>query len=178
MHVRICRECGEEFRPGTSVCSDCGGALEDRFLDEDGNTLGGGAGPTPPASEGGLPPSSPDLMPVVRGALSDEIATMTSRLAAEDLPFAVGGSSAGFDLLVSKKDFGRAREALAELLPPPPAHDESACPACGRAVSPGTAECPECGLVLGEEPVRCEGCGAVVATDEQACPQCGRGTGE
>ena len=30
MHVRVCVECGEEYRPEIAVCADCGGALEDR----------------------------------------------------------------------------------------------------------------------------------------------------
>ena len=34
MHVRVCRDCGEEYRPGVLRCADCGGELEDRFGDE------------------------------------------------------------------------------------------------------------------------------------------------
>ena len=30
-HVRVCRECGEEYRPEIVRCADCGGELEDRY---------------------------------------------------------------------------------------------------------------------------------------------------
>jgi len=32
--VRVCRECGEEYRPDVLVCADCGGELEARRADE------------------------------------------------------------------------------------------------------------------------------------------------
>ena len=32
--VRVCRECGEEYRPDVLVCADCGGELETRRADE------------------------------------------------------------------------------------------------------------------------------------------------
>ncbi len=30
-HVRVCRDCGEEYRPDIVRCADCGGELVDRF---------------------------------------------------------------------------------------------------------------------------------------------------
>ena len=36
MHVRVCVECGEEYRPEVAQCADCGGDLEDRHLGEGG----------------------------------------------------------------------------------------------------------------------------------------------
>ena len=30
-HVRVCRDCGEEYRPEIVRCADCGGELEDRY---------------------------------------------------------------------------------------------------------------------------------------------------
>ena len=37
--VKVCRDCGEEYRPEATRCSDCGGELEDRLLDESGAFL-------------------------------------------------------------------------------------------------------------------------------------------
>src|SRR5258707_13851921 len=48
VHVRICRDCGEEYRPEIAVCADCGGALEDRWGDEDAATVRRPAGPAAP----------------------------------------------------------------------------------------------------------------------------------
>ena len=31
VHVRVCRDCGEEYRPEIAVCADCGGELEDVY---------------------------------------------------------------------------------------------------------------------------------------------------
>jgi hypothetical protein len=170
MHVRVCRDCGEEYQPTTATCSDCGGALVDRFLDESGNWIPDAAEAAPATA----PSSTPqDLRPVVRGALSDEIAALTTRLAQAGIPFVVGGSAMGFDLLVADAQFDTARETLAPLLPPPPAHDEAACPACGRALTAGTIECPECGLAIGEpESIQCVRCGGEMAPGEAACSRC------
>ena len=33
-HVRVCRDCGEEYRPEIVRCADCGGELEDRYEGE------------------------------------------------------------------------------------------------------------------------------------------------
>ena len=33
-HVRVCRDCGEEYRPEVVRCADCGGVLEYRFEGE------------------------------------------------------------------------------------------------------------------------------------------------
>ena len=50
-HVRVCRECGEEYRPEIVRCADCGGELEDHY---DGQ---GVASPAPPDGGGGEPSS-------------------------------------------------------------------------------------------------------------------------
>ena len=34
VHIRVCRECGEEYRPHIVSCADCGGELEDVYEDE------------------------------------------------------------------------------------------------------------------------------------------------
>ena len=37
--VRVCRECGEQYRPDVAVCADCGGDLENRPIDEEGRPI-------------------------------------------------------------------------------------------------------------------------------------------
>ena len=54
-HVRVCRECGEEYRPEIVRCADCGGELEDRYEGE-------GARPSPTRRRRRPPrPSSPAI---------------------------------------------------------------------------------------------------------------------
>ena len=52
-HVRVCRECGEEYRPEVVRCADCGGELEDRFEGE------GAESPPPRRPRRRRRPSSP-----------------------------------------------------------------------------------------------------------------------
>ena len=36
VHVRVCVDCHEEYRPEIARCADCGGVLQDRYDDDDG----------------------------------------------------------------------------------------------------------------------------------------------
>ena len=36
MNVRVCRDCGEEYRPEIAICADCGGELVSQWEDENG----------------------------------------------------------------------------------------------------------------------------------------------
>lgn len=166
MHVRVCRDCGEEYRPEIAVCADCGGELEDRFDDD------GGAPARPPAPPAEIPP--PDLSghrAVFQTSRAAALVTFTEALRAAGIGFhlveqgnAAQGSST-FSLLVRDEDGEAALRALAPLLDvdgdPERLHAvETAfragrgyerCPACGVGVAEGVAECPECGLVLAAE---------------------------
>ena len=44
MHVRVCVDCDEEYRPDITTCADCGGRLEDRHDGGAGETSGPSAG--------------------------------------------------------------------------------------------------------------------------------------
>lgn len=146
MHVRVCRECGEEFRPEITVCSDCGGELADRFEDEDLGLAGLGreAGPT---SEGAV-----DLGPMQVVASSDKAAELeqaAQALGAAGIRFVVKGSPYRFDLLVPEALRERALERLAAEEPADPgAQPPANCPACGASVAAGAVECRDCGLSL------------------------------
>lgn len=146
MRVRVCRECGEEFRPETTVCSDCGGALEDR--DDSGAAV------AETASQGPLVATRPDLVVVADGAEASEVEPFARMLGEAGIGFAVSGAIHQFRVLVEPADVARARAVLGLDAPaeePPPL---SACPACGAALVAGAPECPECGLGLSSpEPV-------------------------
>lgn len=162
-HVRVCRDCGEEYRPGVVRCADCGGELEDRFEEP-----GGVAAPKPAREEPApAPPSyralfvtsyAADLVPMAE-RLRD--AGIEYRLA--EAPGRVEGAPSRYGLFVSDENADDARKALAEVVAShagaDAAHDLEAgfdkeqgylqCPACGTKTAAGTAECPECGLGLG-----------------------------
>ena len=144
MHVRVCVECGEEYRPEIATCADCGGLLEDRHGDEDGIT----AAPTFDAE-----PAEPESALVESVLYADRASGLTDsadRLMEAGIPFrlrpARGGH--GYHLLVAEGDRERALSTLGI------AADarEGECPACGTHLAVGVAECAECGLAVGDEP--------------------------
>ncbi len=141
MSVRACRECGEEFRPGVVVCSDCGGVVEDR-ADEAEPARGGGFEAPSLSRE--------DLVAVAEGQEAGDIEPAARRLGEAGVPFAVSGAVHRFRLLVDAQDAARARIAL-EPEQGDAASEEALtrCPACGAALAHGARECPDCGLGLG-----------------------------
>jgi len=160
MHVRVCRDCGEEYRPDVARCADCGGELEDRFGDEAGE---------PPAEETAaadlaghrilfLTPRAADLVPMAERLRE---AGLEYRLAEQ--PGGHEGAPSRYVLLVPEGDAASALRVLAEIVAP---HEDKEgihavetrfdaergyleCPACGARTTGGAAECPECGLGLG-----------------------------
>jgi hypothetical protein len=146
MQVRVCRDCGEEFRPDRVVCSDCGGALEDR----DDSAREPAAAPEPTGAR--LSPARTDLIALVEGSTVGEIEPFAKRLGETAIPFAVSGAIHQFQLLVAPEDRTRARVALG--LDAAPGDDAAltACPACASELAPGVGECPECGLALAAPP--------------------------
>src|SRR5688572_30257222 len=97
---RYCPACGEEFRPDIAVCSDCGGALEDRY---EGVTVvpeeaaeDSGAG----VSEGlDLDPSS--FRPLYAAGSSAEADVIAQRLARAGIAYSVTAQSAAHSFLLS-----------------------------------------------------------------------------
>ncbi len=148
MHVRVCPDCGEEFRPEIVRCSDCGATLVDHWQDEGGR----GGERTEPGLEAEIPPSvqvPADFRPVASAPSAAEIEPMARRLGEAGIAFAVTGSVHLFLLLVPEADVDRALALLAG--PEQPAEPSTACPACG-ADARSAAECPECGLALSADP--------------------------
>ncbi len=165
-HVRVCRECGEEYRPGVVRCADCGGELEDRFEGQEGEAV---VPPKPPASDEPAPPPphyralfvtphAADLVPMAERLRE---AGVEYRLA--EAPGRAEGAPSRYGLFVSEENAADALKALAGLLASHTGGDAAQgaeagfdkeqgyreCPACGTQTSAGTGECPECGLVLG-----------------------------
>jgi hypothetical protein len=165
MHVRVCVDCGEEFRPEVATCSDCGGRLEDRHDD------GAGAGRTraTPAA-----PAEPDLeplpgaRPLAWSSDARDLVPLADQLMATGLAFRITPrtGSTGFDLCVRDSDREAAARELVPLTGPgsgaalleavapegDEAEGEPRCPACGSSVPQGATECSGCGLGLGGEP--------------------------
>jgi hypothetical protein len=160
MHVRVCRDCGEEYRPGVVRCADCGGELEDRFGDEEGAAT---AEPTAAADLTGhrvvfLTPRAADLVPMAERLRE---AGTPYRLAEQ--PGTAEGAPPRYALLVPEGENASALRVLADIVAP---HEGSEglhgvetrfdaergyleCPACGARSAGGAVECPECGLGLG-----------------------------
>jgi hypothetical protein len=187
-HVRVCRECGEEYRAGVAVCADCGGELDDRPLDEDGAPVAVAAPPVPAAAAPThrvlfITPRAAELVPLAE-ALRE--AGVDYRLA-EQAPVA-DGAPVRYAIAVGEEDAAEALRVLGPILVP---EDHAAeadaletrfaadrggyleCPACGARQPPGTSECPECGLGLGGAPAACARCGAPLPEPEADCPACG-----
>ena len=145
MHVRVCVECGEEYRPGIVACADCGGALEDRHGDE--------AAPAPASAPADGADDAGDgrfVESVLHADRAPDLRESADRLMDSGVAFRLRPSRTGhgFHLLVAEEDRERALKALGI------AADarEGECPACGTRLTGPVAECPECGLAVGDEP--------------------------
>ena len=197
MHVRVCRDCGEEYRPEIVSCTDCGGTLEDRYEPELGEAL------TPPAPRPSAPPEVPDrrgYCPIFSTDLAPALVPLAERLRERGMAFQLAekaGSTrrgaARYYLLVPGPIAAEAWRELAPLLgegegaSAPESGEEFAdgagqsCPACGAEL-PGTPlECPGCGIALGEPEeaqangtaAPCARCGLLLRPGQAECPLCG-----
>jgi hypothetical protein len=161
MHVRVCPECGEEFRPEIVSCSDCGSALRDRFQDDEtGEVLESSeAQPAAPRDE------APPVVEVERRSLYtsnkiQEIRPLADRLGSAGIAFSVVSAGDTWTVLVPEADEERSRAISNELFGIDdgavsafdPESGYTACPACGHALPPQASECPECGLGVGGGP--------------------------
>jgi len=162
-HVRVCRDCGEEYRPHVVRCADCGGELEDRFP--------GSEAPAPPPPEPAVPEDERagrhelyhtgqirDLVP-----MAERLREAGTECWLVEQPASAAGAPPRYALLVNEGDAQVALAAVADLIAPhedaadvhavvtrfEPGHGYLQCPACGASPPAGAAECPECGLGLG-----------------------------
>jgi hypothetical protein len=160
--VRVCRECGEEYRPEIPVCADCGGELETRRAD------------APRARPEPEPPPAHELegyRVVFTGSRAMDLVPLCDRLRETAIDFrlveqpaSVEGGPARYVILVKDGEAAAALHALAELIAPHETggdvraiedgfdHERQAylqCPACGTKTTADAKECHECGLGLG-----------------------------
>jgi hypothetical protein len=161
-HVRVCRDCGEEYRPEILRCADCGGELEDRHPGEEA--------PAAPEPE---PLPSPDTLGfrvLYMTPRATDLVPMAERLRQAETPYrlaeqpgAVEGAPPRYAILVRDGDAQSELAVVSDLIAP---HEDAAdvhavetrfdpergyaqCPACGAEGAKGATECPECGLGLG-----------------------------
>jgi ribosomal protein L32 len=161
-HVRVCRECGEEYRPHVVRCADCGGELEDHYEGEGEAKLAHPAPEETAAELAGyrvlfMTPRAADLVPLAERLRDTRV---EYRLAEQPAP--AEGAPPRYALLVRDADAAGALAALADIVAP---HEDTAgvdavetrfdpgrgyvqCPACGAEALPGATECVECGLGL------------------------------
>lgn len=184
-HVRVCQECGEEYRPDIAICADCGGELQDVYEDQ------------------GAPVRKTDEEDVEVVDLSGHRTVFQSRHATDLVPMAERLKDQGIDFqLVEEGAPGHSRfglvvpdanaaatlEALADLIAPHEKADdvhaletsyEAAsgryvrCPACGAEQGSGLTECAECGLALSPAVPTCERCEAPLEEEGASCSVCG-----
>jgi hypothetical protein len=153
VHVRVCPECDEEFRPEIVRCSDCGATLVDRWDEE-----GASSNPAPPSTAEPRAEEAPGTyVAIYVSERAADLEPFAERLGKAGLAFQVKAAPGSFALLAREEDRERLAAALGDLLADatlPSAQDEpfaghARCPACDHELAAGTTECPECGLALG-----------------------------
>lgn len=148
MHVRVCIECGEEYRPEIVVCADCGGQLEDRH-DEGERTVIASQAPAP----SGASADAEFTETIFQADKATELTGYADRLLEAGIPFRMRpATGAGYVLRIAPEDRDRALAALGMLADAAARGAEGSCPACDTRLPAGAVECPECGLAAGDEP--------------------------
>lgn len=161
--MKVCPECGGEFRETTESCPDCGVPLLVKPPEMDGSAFREVEGPL-----NRLPPS-PDLETVVETglehtkALMGELDDIGIRFRVERLEppdtrslspaFGIPADAGSYAVRVRAGDLKAALEVwdryFRSLVPEGFSEGrEGSCPACGSFLTTDRAECPECGLVV------------------------------
>jgi predicted RNA-binding Zn-ribbon protein involved in translation (DUF1610 family) len=159
MHVRVCPQCGDEYRPEIVRCADCGCDLQDRHADD--YEPWRPQAPREPADA--LPPG--EYRPLSWGERAADLVPLADRLVEAGIPFrfrprerAGAEVSAGFELCVRDEEREAALDVLAAQAAPTEQERRELesgtgrCPACQASLRSGAAECPECGLAVGDVP--------------------------
>lgn len=156
MHVRVCPDCGEEFRPEIVRCSDCGAVLVDPHESQTGGQAPNIAAPEAP--EPGGDDSLEDHHLVFSSTSSEALRGAADALVAAGIAFRITHRGAALELLVHADDYAAAAPALTgrdgalvvDTQPDAPEEQHvKACPACGTSLAADAVECPECELVVG-----------------------------
>ena len=157
--VKVCRDCGEEYRPEILSCADCGGELEVRYEEQRP------AWPTraaAPAAQDARPAG--DYQPIAWSARATELTPLADRLVEAGIPFYLrprdsdaGAGAAGYEIRIRQEEREAALREIEALKPAAPAPaptgaGSQSCPACGHGLGQAAVECPDCGLVIGDAP--------------------------
>ena len=148
MHVRVCVECGEEYRPEIVTCADCGGPLEDRH-DVGERTVLSTQEParTRPEDDAEFTET------IFHAEKATDLTGEADRLVEAGIPFRLRPArGAGYQILVTEPDRDRALAALGLLAVEGERGAETICPACETSLPAGAVECAECGLAAGDAP--------------------------
>lgn len=189
MQVRICPECGEEYRPEIVSCADCGALLQD---------ADGELGPPPRPAAEPTEPAEPEVpegyQPVFWSSQPREMQRLAERLDQEGIAFHLQAQAADghrsalrLALLIPEDQRTRALEILGPYLDADadpallqaverefdPSEGYLRCPACGSGLGAGALDCPACGLTVGESELACPRCGGPLLGEGEACPECG-----
>jgi hypothetical protein len=161
---RVCRDCGEEFRPEIARCSDCGGELVSPHERDQGTVVAAFPAAPLPNDE-----DLADFRPIFVGAQAALLVPLAEALKGEGIAFRLveelsdpERGTVTFGLLVREADRARALLALGPLLGEEgeggrlqavethfaESGTYSRCPACDSEVAASATECPECGLVI------------------------------
>jgi len=156
--VKVCRDCGEEYRPDVLSCADCGGELEVRYEEE--RTAWPGRQEPSPAPD---PRPAGDYQPIAWSGLAAELTPLADRLVEARIPFYLrpqeserGPGAAGYEISVRQEERDAALREMAALTAgvattPAPASEARQCPACAHELTAAALECPDCGLTVGDE---------------------------
>jgi hypothetical protein len=188
MLFKVCRDCGEEYRPEVQRCADCGGELVARYAEgtgPDGELLEPAADGRRPGEPEPLDPA--ELRPLHVADRAGDLMPLAQALGEAAIRFAVRGSPYQFALLVRETDLARATQVLQSLFGQAATGEEgdeagpAQCPACGHALAEPVAECPACGLALEAAGGRlCPACGLPMADttrDHSLCAERGGNMG-
>jgi hypothetical protein len=190
VHVRVCPDCGEEYRPEIVVCAECGSLLEDHWEEEGASDRRRVAPAARPEPE----PELEDHRTLFVTSHAASLVPLAERLRDAAIAFHLRESrkdarapTSSFSLLVRPEDAARALGALAGLLDESvdpdrleaveraydPARGYLSCPACSQTLAEAAGECPGCGLSLGAPTIHCPRCRQPLGPDDPHCPACG-----
>ena len=148
MHVRVCVECGEEYRPEIVTCADCGGQLEDRRDDGERTVI-----PAVDHTASGPATDAEFTETIFHAEKATDLTAEADRLVEAGIEFRLRPArGAGYRLLVAPPDHDRALAVLGLLAAEGARGAEGSCPACETKLPEGAVECPECGLAAGDDP--------------------------
>jgi hypothetical protein len=185
--VKVCRDCGEEYRPEIERCADCGGELVAGDLAEDGHPRSR-SGPDAEA-EDDRPPG--DYRPIAWAATAAELTRRADALVEAGLPFYLRpresspGERSGYEIRVRREEWPQALAAFESAVGVAAVasrgeHDEH-----HDGEDGGEADDPTVDGVTADAPPasgasdssadegRCPACSAHVTPGAAECPDCG-----